>query len=115
MDALPAELRRLRACLLCSLVKTQTQFRRDGCDNCEEVLQLRASTERIQDCTSPAFDGLIALVDPEASWVGRWQRCDRFVPGMYAIKVSGRLPMDIEEELEDKGIHYRPRDGSAQD
>jgi transcription elongation factor SPT4 len=34
---------------------------------------------------------------------------------MYAIKVSGKLPPDIEEELEDKGIRYRPRDGSAID
>ncbi len=115
MDVVPSELRRLRACLLCSLVKTHTQFRRDGCDNCEEVLQLRGASDRIQDCTSPAFDGLISLMAPSASWVAKWQRCDKFVKGIYAIKVSGKLPVDMEEELADKGIRYRPRDGSAQD
>jgi transcription elongation factor SPT4 len=115
MGILPVEKRRLRACLLCALVKTQAQFRRDGCDNCEEVLQLRSSADRVADCTSPSFDGMIALMNPSRSWVARWQRCDKFAQGMYAIKVSGRLPVDIEEELEERGIRYRPRDGSAQD
>jgi transcription elongation factor SPT4 len=109
------EKRKLRACLLCSLVKTQTQFKRDGCDNCEEILQLRGSAERLSDCTSATFDGLVALMNPEKSWVAKWQRCDKFVPGLYALKISGKLPMDIEEELEDKGIQYRPRDGSVMD
>jgi transcription elongation factor SPT4 len=115
MQVLPNEKKRLRACLLCSLVKTHTQFRRDGCDNCEEVLQLRASAERVADCTSPSFDGLLAIMNPNRSWVAKWQRCDKFVKGMYAIKVNGRLPYDIEEELEERGIRYRPRDGSVQD
>ena len=114
-QVLPIEKRKLRACLLCSLVKTQAQFRRDGCDNCEEVLSLRSSMERVTDCTSPNFDGMIGIMNPERSWVARWQRCDKFVKGIYAIKVNGRLPVEIEEDLQDKGIQYRPRDGSAQD
>ena len=36
--------------------------------------QMKGSPDRIQSCTSTYFDGVIALVDPETSWVGRWQR-----------------------------------------
>lgn len=112
---LPSETRRLRACMLCSLVKTQTQFKLNGCENCEQVLHLRGDNERIADCTSANFEGLIGFVQPSKSWVGRWQRIDKFNKGMYAIRVNGRLPISIEEELQDKGIRYRARDGSHMD
>ena len=115
METLPSDKRKLRACMLCSLIKTHGQFRKDGCDNCDEILKLRGSGDRVQDCTSPTFDGMIGLLNPSRSWVARWQRTDRFVKGIYAIKVSGRLPIEVEEELEDRGIRYRPRDGSNQD
>ncbi len=101
--------------MLCALVKTHTQFRKEGCDNCEEVLRLRSSADRVADCTSASFDGFLGLMNPTRSWVARWQRCDRFVKGIYALKVNGELPLDIQEELEDKGIRYRPRNGSALD
>jgi transcription elongation factor SPT4 len=58
---------------------------------------------------------MVALMKPETSWVARWQRVDKFVKGMYAIRVAGRLPFEVEEELLDKGIKYRARDGSAKD
>jgi len=29
---------------------------------------------------------------------------DKFTKGLYAIKVLGKLPEEIQEELEDKGI-----------
>jgi hypothetical protein len=35
---------------------------------------MKGSPDRIQSCTSTYFDGIIALIDPETSWVGRWQR-----------------------------------------
>jgi transcription elongation factor SPT4 len=34
---------------------------------------------------------------------------DKFEKGIYAVQVQGRLPEDIEEELESKGFKYRPR------
>ena len=37
-------------------------------------IQMKGSPDRIQSCTSTYFDGIIALIDPETSWVGRWQR-----------------------------------------
>jgi len=32
------------------------------------------------------------------------------VRGMYAVRVKGRVPEDVEAELESRGIKYRPRD-----
>jgi transcription elongation factor SPT4 len=40
---------------------------------------------------------------------------EKFVPGVYAVQVTGNLPVEIQEQLEDKGIKYRPRDGTAKD
>ena len=31
---------------------------------------------------------------------------------MYAVRVKGRVPEDVEAELEARGIRYRPRDQS---
>lgn len=36
--------------------------------------QLKGSTERITTCTTAYFDGFITVIDPESSWVARWQR-----------------------------------------
>jgi transcription elongation factor SPT4 len=55
------------------------------------------------------------MMQPSKSWVGRWQRIDKFKKGMYAIRITGRLPIAIEEELQDRDIKYRPRDGSVMD
>lgn len=41
-DIVPQGLqKKLRACMLCSLVKTQVAFTQDGCENCEEVLHYK--------------------------------------------------------------------------
>lgn len=94
--------------------------------------QLKGSEERVQTCTTHNFDGIIAIIDPETSWVARWQRtcrlhipislCDvsdlaaaKYVRGMYAVRVKGRIPEEIEAELESRGIKYRPRDQTDQD
>ena len=64
---------------------------------------------------SLAFEGLLAVCDTANSWAAKWLRVDGFQPGLYAVKVNGRLPEDIARDLEAKGVVYRPRDGSAQD
>ncbi|KAF9585392.1 transcription elongation factor spt4 [Lunasporangiospora selenospora] len=122
---IPPDKKQLRACLLCSLIKVpgfanqdpikQEQFLKSGCDNCESLLGMRGVLDRVLDCTSQHFDGMIAVMQPSESWVARWQRVDKFEKGIYAVSVQGTLPEDIEEELEAKGIRYRPRDGSARD
>jgi len=40
---------------------------------------------------------------------------DKYVPGIYATKVVGTLPDEVLQQLEDSGVRYVPRDGSAQD
>jgi transcription elongation factor SPT4 len=35
---------------------------------------MRGSHERVAECTSTIYDGMIAMLDPEESWVARWQR-----------------------------------------
>ncbi len=34
--------KQLRACLLCSIVQTPADFRKHGCPNCEELMQVRS-------------------------------------------------------------------------
>lgn len=55
------------------------------------------------------------MMQPTSSWVARWQRVDKFVPGLYAMRVGGQLPEEFMEMLADRGIDYRPRDGTAVD
>ncbi|KAI8335377.1 Spt4/RpoE2 zinc finger-domain-containing protein [Chlamydoabsidia padenii] len=114
-QVLPIDKKQLRACLLCSLVKNAPQFRQDGCENCEDILQMRGSTDRVLECTSSKFEGVISMMQPGSSWVARWQRVEKFTRGIYAIRVYGRIPEDVEDELERRGTEYRPRDGSVKE
>ena len=98
--------------MLCSLIKSSDQFISNGCENCESLLSLRGDQERTFGCTSPTFEGMLAAMRPDRSWTCKWQRTDKFVPGLYAIQVVGQLPQEIQEDLLDKGIKYRPRDGT---
>ncbi|MCJ1247277.1 Transcription elongation factor SPT4 [Trapelia coarctata] len=107
--------RHLRACMVCSIVQLQSRFVRDGCPNCESFLDLANHPDAVQECTSQVYEGLITLAEPGSSWVAKWQRLDQYVPGVYAVKVVGMLPEEILQQLEDAGVRYVPRDGSAQD
>lgn len=139
--------RGLRACMVCSIVQqqqvsrfhvhqitkhtdNQQKFISMGCPNCEEFLNLRGSSDAVNDCCSQVFEGVITLVDPQVSWVAKWQRLNGYVPGTYAVKVTGivsnradknyttrtnnlrQLPEDIIQAVEDAGVKYIPRDGS---
>lgn len=91
------------------------EFVVNGCPNCESLINFKSDDGLVQDCTSPSFEGLIAVCDATNSWAAKWLRVDGFQTGLYAVKVNGRLPEDIVQELASKGVEYRPRDGSAQD
>jgi len=78
-------------------------------------MQMKGSTDRVEACTSHRFDGTIAVIDPETSWVARWQRTSKYVRGIYAVRVPGHIPEDVEAELYNRGIKYRPRDQTDQD
>jgi len=114
IDNIPPSVRNLRACLLCSMIKTSDQFETDGCDNCDHILNMKHNRDNMFNCTSSNFDGLVALTEPPESWVGKWLRLNRFTPGMYAISVSGRLPSDIVREIKAHGETYKSRDRSNQ-
>eukprot|EP00638_Chattonella_subsalsa_P008530 CAMPEP_0117760382 /NCGR_PEP_ID=MMETSP0947-20121206/16595_1 /TAXON_ID=44440 /ORGANISM="Chattonella subsalsa, Strain CCMP2191" /LENGTH=158 /DNA_ID=CAMNT_0005581059 /DNA_START=33 /DNA_END=509 /DNA_ORIENTATION=+ len=106
----PEGLSGLRACKRCTLVKTYTQFYEHGCDNCP-FLEMDANPDRVNDCTSSFFEGLIAMVQPEGSWVAKWQRIGQCKPGMYAIEVIGEFPNHILQYLESKNISVKAKPG----
>ena len=86
-----------------------------GCENCDGILRMKGSIDRVGECTSPQFTGLVGAANTsgESSWVVRWQRIEDLIPGVYAVSVQGRLPEDIQAMLEQKGVYYRPRDNYA--
>lgn len=51
VESIPRDLRNLRACLLCSMIKTVEQFEVDGCDNCERYLGMKGDEEKVSECT----------------------------------------------------------------
>lgn len=104
-----------RACMLCGIVQPLQVFRNDGCPNCESVLHFQDNDAVVRECTSPSFEGLLARGEGDESWAARWLRIDGFVPGLYAVRIAGKLPDDVRQELESQGVYYRPRDGSVQD
>ncbi|KAF3041494.1 hypothetical protein E8E12_001505 [Didymella heteroderae] len=108
----PNQQRNLRACMVCSIVRTYTQFMNGGCPNCEEILELAGNSENVNDCTSQVFEGLITVADTSKSWVARYQRLEGYVAGVYATQVEGILPEEIISAIEAAGINYVPRDGS---
>uniref|UniRef100_A0A8C1NVH3 Transcription elongation factor SPT4 n=1 Tax=Cyprinus carpio TaxID=7962 RepID=A0A8C1NVH3_CYPCA len=110
LETVPKDLRHLRACLLCSLVKTIDQFEYDGCDNCESYLQMKGNREMVYECTSSSFDGC-ALVSLSSSVITVWVSLSgNFKPGVYAVTVTGRLPPGVVRELKSRGVIYRSRD-----
>ncbi|CAK5075383.1 unnamed protein product [Meloidogyne enterolobii] len=81
IETVPTDLRNLRACLVCSLVKTLHQFEMDGCDNCDRFLGIKGDIEKC--------------------------KINKKCPGVYAISVSGTLPKIVVQELKQLGIKYK--------
>ncbi|KAI0884453.1 transcription elongation factor spt-4 [Annulohypoxylon maeteangense] len=103
-----------RACMVCSIIMTLSDFRSRGCPNCP-FLDMKGSSEAIENCTSSQFNDVHLVVQPQISWTSKWMRLKDFVPGIYAIKVNGSLPDDVKQSLLDDNHAIVPRDGSAQD
>lgn len=101
--------------MICGIVQPLRDFVGQGCPNCESLIPFKGEESVVRDCTSPSFEGLVALCDNEVSWVARWLRIDGFQTGMYAVKINGKLPEDVIQDLSSRGFVYRPRDGSVQD
>lgn len=104
----PASIRGIRACKRCGLLKTLDQFLNEGCENCP-FLEMGDDPERCNSCTSAFFEGQVAVMDPRESWAAKWLRVDAFLPGVYAISVTGTFDKDMEDDLESRGIRFRCR------
>eukprot|EP00834_Sanchytrium_tribonematis_P008697 NODE_1127_length_2091_cov_1.883534.p2 type:complete len:107 gc:universal NODE_1127_length_2091_cov_1.883534:564-884(+) len=102
--------RNYRACLLCAKLKTAAQFEREGCENCEEILELKGNPSRISKLTTNSFDGMLFINDINKSWVGRYQRI--IGPGLYCVSLRGVIPKEIIEEIPD---FFRERNGRLRD
>mmetsp|Transcript_49 Transcript_49/g.71 ORF Transcript_49/g.71 Transcript_49/m.71 type:complete len:128 (+) Transcript_49:201-584(+) len=101
--SVPTDMRGLRACIPCLLVKTFTQFYEEGCENCQ-FLEMEGNRDRCLEVTTDQFEGLVSVMKPKESWVGRWIRVSKLLPGCYAIKVNAELDPRTEEELESRNF-----------
>lgn len=70
---------------------------------------MRDDPARAIEYTSAFFEGTAAIMTPNESWAARWMRIDRFVPGVYALSVTGEFDKEMEEDLEHRGLKYRCR------
>ncbi len=97
--------RNLRCCVTCRLLKTLEQFYQQGCENCT-FLDLEGDRERIEDCTTTEFQGMLGVIDPSGSWATRYAFMQhKRVPGVYALSVDHtNLQPHIRELLEDNGV-----------
>jgi transcription elongation factor SPT4 len=110
--SVPLNLKTVRACKRCGLLKTQGQFYDEGCENCP-FLEMTDNMERVNSCTTAFFEGTAAVMDPGESWAAKWIRVDNYLPGVYAITVTGQLDRDVEEDLENRGIRWRCRPANS--
>lgn len=106
--AVPSNLKGIRACKRCGILKTLEQFINKGCENCP-FLEMEDDPEKCNLCTTAFFEGQVAVMDPRESWSAKWLRVDAYLPGVYAISVTGTFDKDIEDELESRGCRFRCR------
>lgn len=96
--------------MVCSFLATANEFKQIGCPNCEDILGMKGEADRVLECTTLKFDGAIAVIAPELSWVAKWQRNDKHSPGVYAVRVNASLPESITDELEASGVVVQSRE-----
>ena len=70
---------------------------------------MQESSDRVNKCTSAFYEGMAALMDPRESWAAKWIRVDNYLPGVYALSITGNFDREIEEDLEARGIRWRCR------
>ncbi|KAI6139498.1 hypothetical protein BKA82DRAFT_3948849, partial [Pisolithus tinctorius] len=59
-------------------------------------------------------NGITSVIDPEPSWVARWQRVGESCR-VCAVGVKGRVPEDVEAEPESRSVIYQPSNQTDQD
>lgn len=105
-----------RAIYIIPSFPTDEKFRRPRNGVHYDVLRRRHRSRRSGDelgrkMAADMYDLLTLIIVFSANFF----RVAKYVRGMYAIRVRGRIPEDVEHELENRGIRYRPRDQMDQD
>ena len=62
------DVKKLRACYGCHLVKSERQFKNRSCENCDCFKDMNFFS-----FTSANFESLVVIMDPQFSWVARYQ------------------------------------------
>lgn len=106
-----AKNQKYKSCMSCSLISTASDLKANGCKNCQ-ILSKGREHDFFLECTSSKYNGMIAIFDPEKSWVAKWQHISDKVPGFYSITVDGVLPDDYVSVLHDNGKQYHRRNDS---
>ncbi len=99
----PKDLKKLRACYRCHLIKTEKQFNDEGCDNCPFFKKNRYPA---YEYTTANFEGLISVVDSYKSWISRYLNLSKFVPGCYALKIRSVMPERLEALAREKKMPF---------
>ncbi|KAJ8598143.1 hypothetical protein CTAYLR_007414 [Chrysophaeum taylorii] len=102
----PTSMQGLRSCLRCGLIKNFNQFYEHGCENCP-FLELPERQDRVERCTTSDFEGMFSMMKPEDSWVARWEGLTSFYPGIYALRIFGVLPDEVDAMLQDLQLTAR--------
>ena len=89
-DAVPKDLRDLRACLGCCLILSNTQW------NSKKIQQCPNCGTPSNETTSD-FSGMISIIMPAQSWVARYNKMMDRMPGIYATKLHEEIEMDQGE------------------
>lgn len=87
---------KLLACLSCRLLKTEAEFVESGCGNCK-YLKMIGDRRRTRDCTTENFHGFMAITKPRESWVAKYNRLNKLVPGFYALHIIGEIPDSVRD------------------
>jgi len=59
------------------------------------------------EATTQNFEGLVVMLNPEKSWVARWQHIDgRDARGCYALSTTGALPAHLISLVREQGLPY---------
>ncbi|KAL4360789.1 hypothetical protein GQ457_04G021420 [Hibiscus cannabinus] len=71
-------------------ISLKPTIRESGYENCP-FFKMDEDNERVVDCTTPNFNGIISMMDLSRSWAAR--RC---VPRCYTLAVSEALPEGLQ-------------------
>lgn len=76
---------------------------------------MAGSSDTVGECTSSNFNGIIALMDTQNSWVARYHRLQGYKSGMYAVQVIGNLNEEYVDAVRAAGMRFVRRDGRKEE